>query len=487
MTIDEPPVRPRRRRTPLLAATTALTMALSALLTLTACATREPRPAPAVAAVADTRPTPAPTPWWTRFDDPLMGELITEALQTNLDLGVARARLRQARALRDQTAAGQTLQLGASASSNRSRTSSRAATTHSVGLDASWETDLSGELAAAERGARADVATTAATLAATRLSVAGEVGLAYVQLRANRARRALVAASLATQQETLQLTRWRTQAGLASGLDVDQAQASAEQTRAQLPAFDTAIAQGEHALALLLGLEPAALRDRLGDGARVPGLADEPAALDRGVPADLLRQRPDVQAAEHAITAELARLDQTAAARRPSFRLSGTLGWQALTLSALGGPGALVAGLAAAVDWPILDGGRGAAQEQAQQAVLDRARLSYQATALEAARDVEDTLAALAGSRAQARALDTAADAARRAQTLARQRYEAGLIDFTTLLDTQRTLLALDSSRLAAATDTRLNQIRLYKALGGAGSATDLTPLTPSPTPTTSP
>jgi len=479
MTFDELPVRPRRRRAPLLVTTTALTMAV--LLTLTACATREPRPTPATTVAADTRPTPAPTPWWTRFDDPLMGELITEALQTNLDLGIARARLRQARALRDQTAAGQALQLGASASSTRSRTSSRATTTHSVGLDASWEADLSGELAAAERGARADVATTAATLAATRLSVAGEVGLAYVQLRANRARRALVAASLATQQETLQLTRWRTQAGLASGLDVDQAQASAEQTRAQLPAFDTAIAQGEHALALLLGLEPAALRERLGDGARVPGLADEreAAALDRGVPADLLRQRPDVQAAEHAITAELARLDQTAAARRPSFRLSGTLGWQALTLSALGGPGALVASLAAAVDWPILDGGRGAAQEQAQQAVLDRARLSYQATALEAARDVEDTLAALAGSRAQARALDAAADAARRAQTLARQRYEAGLIDFTTLLDTQRTLLALDSSRLAAATDTRLNQIRLYKALGGAGSASDLMTSTP--------
>lgn len=482
MTLDELSVRPRPRRAPLLAVTTTLTMAV--LLTLTACATREPRPTPVAAVVADTRPTPVPTSWWTRFDDPLMGELITEALQSNLDLGIARARLRQARALRDQTAAGQALQLGASASSARSRTSSRTATTHSVGLDASWEADLSGELAAAERGAQADVATTAATLAATRLSVAGEVGLAYVQLRANRARRALVAASLATQQETLQLTRWRTQAGLASGLDVDQAQASAEQTRAQLPAFDTAIAQGEHALALLLGLEPGALRDRLGDGARVPGIADEreAAALDRGVPADLLRQRPDVQAAEYAITAELARLDQTAAARRPSFRLSGTLGWQALTLSALGGPGALVASLAAAVDWPILDGGRGAAQEQAQQAVLDRARLSYQATALEAARDVEDTLAALAGSRTQARALDTAADAAQRAQTLARQRYEAGLIDFTTLLDTQRTLLALDSSRLAAATDTRLNQIRLYKALGGAGSVTDLTPATTSTT-----
>lgn len=466
MTPDAPPALHHRVARPIWPALTLLS-GLSGLL-LGGCATQAPRPpAAAVSAAPDTL-----SPWWSRFDDPLMGALITEALQTNRDLGIARTRLAQARALRDQTAASQALQLGSGASVARNRSNDRSSTAWHLGLDASWEADLSGALASAERGARADIASADASLAATGLAVAGEVGLAYVQLRANHARRALAADSLAAQEETLQLTRWRTQAGLASALDVEQAQASVEQTRAQLPAQDTAIAQGEHALAVLLGQAPETLRTRLGASTRIPqAAAGRVPALQDGLPPELLRRRPDLQAAEAAITAELARLDQTQAARRPSFRLSGSLGWQALTLAALGSPAALVAGLAAAVDWPVLDGGRGAAQVQVQQAVLDRARLGYQATALAAAQDVADAASALDGSRRQTTALDAAASAARNAHQLARQRYAAGLIDFTTLLDTQRTQLAIDSSRAAAAADTSLHQIRLYKALGGDAPA----------------
>jgi len=452
-----------------------LSLVLTACTTLVPQGDRPPATAPADTPSADTRHRLAQAPWWTRFDDPLLGALVSDALLASPDLGIARTRLLQARALRDQTAASRAPQLGSSAGLARSRSSGRTTSSYSLGVDASWEADLSGELASAERGARADIATASANLAAARLSVAGEVGLAYVQLRANRARRALTLSSLAAQEETLQLTGWRTQAGLASSLEVEQARASAEQTRAQIPAYDTAIAQGEHALALLLGQEPDALRARLGESTRVPvpaaaGLDD---LVRHGLPADLLRQRPDVQAAESAITAELARLDQTQAARRPAFRLSGALGWQALTLAALGSPGALAASLAAAVDWPVLDGGRGAAQVQAQQAVLARARLTYQATALAAAQDVADAVSALDGSRRQTTALDAATDAARNANRMARQRYEAGLIDFTTLLDTQRTLLSVDSSRAAAAADTSLNLIRLHKALGGDWTAQD--------------
>lgn len=442
-------------------------------LLLAACAT-PPRPAPApvpstpLAAPDTSARQDDPAPWRDRFDDPLLATLVTEALQANLDLGIARTRLAQARALRDQTAAGQALQFGSSASVARSRSSAVTRSTWSAGLDASWDADLSGELASAERGARADVATAAADLAATRLAVAAEVGLAYIQLRAHHARRALAAESLALQDETLQLTGWRTQAGLASALDVEQARASTEQTRALRPAYDSAIAQGEHALAVLLGQSPEQLRPRLGAGTRIPqAAADLVVTPQRDLPADLLRRRPDVRAAESAITAELARLDQTTAARRPAFRLSGTLGWQALTLAALGSPAALAASLAAAVDWPILDGGRGAAQVQAQQAVLDRARLGYQAATLAAAQDVADAASALDAARRQRVALDTASAAARHAVQLARQRYEAGLVDFTTLLDTQRTQLTVDTSRATAAADTSLSLIRLCTALGG--------------------
>ena len=133
-----------------------------------------------------------------------------------------------------------------------------------------------------------------------------------------------------------------------------------------------------------------------------PRLATLDRRLEAGVPAELLRRRPDLVAAEATISAELARLDARQAARQPDFALSGTLGWKALTLAALGGSGALVATLAASVDWPVHDGGLLAAQVEAQQAVLEQARLSWRAATLTAAQDAEDSLAAAAGSRAQA-------------------------------------------------------------------------------------
>lgn len=218
---------------------------------------------------------------------------------------------------------------------------------------------------------------------------------------------------------------------------------------------------------MLLGLEPKALQARLGRDGRLPAPGEALATLDRqleaGVPAELLRRRPDLVAAEATISAELARLDARQAARRPDFALSGTLGWRALTLAALGGSGALVATLAA--------------QVEAQQAVLEQARLSWRAATLTAAQDAEDSLAAAAGSRAQARALGEAVTAATQALALARQRYQAGLIDFTTLLDAQRTLLTLQTSQVGAEVDLRQNLIRLFKALGGGLSAADLAAL----------
>ncbi|MGR6807858.1 efflux transporter outer membrane subunit [Sphaerotilus natans] len=424
---------------------------------------------------------PALSRWWQQFDDPQLGALVEEALAGNLDIASARARVNQARALREQAAAALAPQLGLGASLTRQRSSGSTTTVLAPQLSASWELDASGQLAATERGAAADLASAEASAQASAHSVAGEVALAHVALRGNLARRALVQASLEAQQQTLQLTQWRAQAGLASTLDIEQARTSLEQTRAQLPAWDTAITQGEHALAVLLGLAPKALQARLGRDGRLPSPGEALATLDRqleaGVPAGLLRRRPDLVAAEATIGAELARLDARQAARRPDFSLSGTLGWKALTLAALGGSGTLVATLAASVDWPVHDGGLRAAQVEAQQAVLAQARLSWRAATLAAAQDAEDSLAAAAGSRAQARALEEAVSAATQALALARQRYQAGLIDFTTLLDAQRTLLTLQTSQVGAEVELRQNLIRLFKALGGGLSAADLAAL----------
>ncbi|MFM2342883.1 MAG: hypothetical protein RLZZ592_2536 [Pseudomonadota bacterium] len=457
-------------------------LALSLLVMLTGCASAPPAAPPAMDAPSTARAAPADLPdlsrWWRGFDDPLLAALVEEALAGNLDLASARSRVVQARALREQAAAALAPQLSLGASATRQRSGGATATSVGPLLSASWELDASGQLGATERGAAADVAAAQASVLASAHSLAGEVALAYVALRGSLAQQALVQSSLEAQQQTLQITQWRAQAGLATSLDVEQARTSVEQTRAQLPAYATAIAQGEHALAVLLGQAPRTLQARLGTDRTLPTpsspLAGLEERLERGVPAELLRRRPDLVAAEATITAELARLDARRAARRPDFSLSGTLGWKAATLTALGGSASLVATLVAAVDWPLADGGLRAAQVDAQQAVLEQARLSWRAAALTAAQDAEDSLSAAAGSRAQARALATAVEAATLALQLARQRYEAGLIDFTTLLDAQRTLLTLQTSRAGAEVEQRQNLIRLFKALGGGVSAADL-------------
>lgn len=407
--------------------------------------------------------------WWQQFDDPLLVALIDEALQGNTDLAVARARLDQARALRDSQAAGASPQLGSSVGVSRSHTRSTGISSWQAGLDASWEPDFFGAQSSALRGRELDVAASVADLATTRMTVAAEVGIAYATLRGSRAQWRIARDNLAAQEQTLALTRWRAQAGLASTLDAEQARLSTEQLRANLPALEASIAQSEHRLAVLLGQPPAALRERLGSDDRLPASARD---LPAGVPAELLRQRPDVRAAELAILAEAERLTQRQAQRWPSFRLSGSLALKAATLSGLGGAGALASSVAAAVDWPIWDGGTRRAAIDQQEAVLAQARASYRAAVLTALEDVENALTALAATRAQLDSLGQAQGAAQNAVLLARQRWQAGLIDFGTLLDAQRSALSADNSLAGARTNERLNLIRLYKALGGGWEET---------------
>lgn len=454
-------------------------------------ATQAALPAPAAwtasAAAAGPSPTAPTAPttldrsalarWWQQFDDPLLTALIDEALQGNTDLAIARARLDQARALRDSQAASASPQLGSSAGVSRSRSrSTGGVNTWQAGLDASWEPDFFGAQSAAQRGRELDLAASAADLATTRMTVAAEVGIAYATLRGSRAQWRIARDNLAAQEQTLALTRWRAQAGLASTLDAEQARLSTEQLRANLPALEASIAQSEHRLAVLLGQPPAALRERLGTGDRLPAAAPD---LPAGVPAELLRQRPDVRAAELAIQAEAERLGQRQAQRWPSFSLSGSLALKAATLSGLGAAGALVSSVAAAVDWPIWDGGTRRAAIDQQQAVLAQARASYRAAVLTALEDVENALTSLGATRTQLQSLGQAQGAAQNALLLARQRWQAGLIDFGTLLDAQRSALSADNSLASARTDERLNLIRLYKALGGGWEETSAAPAAP--------
>ena len=200
----------------------------------------------------------------------------------------------------------------------------------------------------------------------------------------------------------------------------------------------------------------------------VPQAAND---LALSIPAETLRQRPDVRAAEHQISAALARTEQADAARYPSFQLSGSVGLSALTLGALSGSGALVGALLASVSVPIFDGGELKAQVRAQEAALERARVGYQAAVLTALKDVEDALVAMRGDRERLERLRNAAQAADNAALLARQRYQSGIVDFQTVLDTQRTLLSTQDALASTQAELSADHVRLYKALGGGWQA----------------
>ena len=424
------------------------------------------------AAPAGTLTTPSSAAslgqWWQRFNDAQLTALVTLALQANTDVRGAQAALQQARALRDVRSASLLPALGASASAQRNKSAgNNASNNFQAGFDASWEPDVFGANRSALNATEADARAAAASLANVQVSLAAEVAVSYIELRGLQARLAIARSNLAAQNETLQITRWRAQAGLASSLDVEQAVAANEQTGAQIPVLQTSAAQAVSSLALLTGQAPGALQASLAasmtDSRAVPQPADD---LALAIPAETLRQRPDVRAAEQRISAALARVAQADAARYPRFQISGSLGLSALTLGTL--PSASLArALLASVSVPLFDGGSARAQVRAQEAALEQARVSYQATVLTVLKDVEDALVSLQGNRERLARLQAAAAAAANADLLARQNYSSGLIDFRTVLDTQRTLLstqdAVESTRASLSSD----HVRLYKALGG--------------------
>lgn len=434
-------------------------------------------PAPASSAPTAPAPTPAspvsapaatPSNWWQRFNDPQLTALVAQTLSANTDISAAQAALRQARAQRDVSAAGLVPSLNASASAQRSKSGgSSTSNSFQAGFDASWEPDVFGGKRSALRATEADVNASVTNLANVQVSLAAEAAVNYIELRGLQARLLIARSSLAAQLETLQITRWRAQAGLASSLDVEQAVAASEQTGAQIPALQTSLAQAISSLAVLTAQAPGALQATLDASPAAAAAVPQPAGdLALAFPADTLRQRPDVRAAEHRVSAALARVAQADAARYPSFSLSGSLGLQALTLGGLGSA-SLASALLAGVSASLFDGGAAKAQLRAQQAVLESARISYQSVVLNALKDVEDALIALRNDRERLLRLQNAASAAANAELLARQRYRSGLIDFRDVLDTQHTLLSTQDSVASTRASLSADHVRLYKALGG--------------------
>lgn len=410
--------------------------------------------------------------WWQLLGSRDLDALVERALTRNTSLRSAQAALRQARALRaaSEASARPSLALGGSAQGQQTD-GAGGSHTLSLAFSASWEADLWGAQSLGLAASRADERAAQADLAATRLALLAELGLAWTQWQADLTRQRITRQSLRSLEETQDLTRWNVQAGLASALDLQQVVQTLESTRASLLALNAQVTQDRHALAVLAGDPPAAatLPDNSADG--LPGLDQALAGLATGLPADLLRRRPDLHAAESSVQAAWLRRRQAERAAWPGLTLNGSLGLQAATLAGLGQPGAALATLAASVNWPLLDGGRQAAQLEQQDAALDAARAAYDAALLAALKDVEDSLAALQGATDRQTALRRASEAALQAMRLSQVRRQAGLIDTAALLDAQRTALSSELAWVTARADQASNLIRTWKALGGGWDA----------------
>lgn len=409
--------------------------------------------------------------WWQGFGDAQLVALIEQALAANPSILSAQAAVQQARAQVDVQSAGLLPSLDASAGGRRSQQGfADAGNSYNAGLDAGWELDLWGRKRNLVRAGEANLAATQATLLAAHVSLSAEVALNYIQLRNLQERLRIAQNNLALQAETEQMTRWRVDAGLAASLDAEQARQTLAQTAAQIPSLQASALQTQYALAVLTGQPPAALLDDLTPVAPVPAA---PQAWAMRLPADTLRQRPDVQAQEHRVQAALAQLSAQERANFPTLRLSGSLGVSALTVGALSNGASVARSIAASLAAPIFDGGANRAQIAGQQAAVLQARQAYRASVLTALQEVEDALVQLHGDQQRLQHLQVAAEAAGNAQLLAQQRYDSGLVDFRTVLESQRSLLSSQDSLASAQAAISTDFVQLFKALGGGWEPKD--------------
>jgi NodT family efflux transporter outer membrane factor (OMF) lipoprotein len=411
--------------------------------------------------------------WWTTLNDPILTSLIDRAVAGNLDLKSALARVRQSRALRNIAGAGlfPTLNIGASDTFSRGRKDIGTGETnelYAANFDAGWELDIFGGVRRSVESATADLQARRENERDVLVSLLAEVALNYVEVRTYQARLASAQANLETQNETYQLTQWRNEAGLGDELAVQQALYNLVSTRSQIPSLRTGLEETINRIAVLLGEQPGRINEELTNPESIPVT---PLSVAVGVPAEMLRRRPDVRQAERELASQTAQIGVAAAELYPRLSLDGSIGIEAGSLRNLlrnasssdtwtlsGGP---------RVSWAIFDAGRIRQNIQVQSALQEQALIQYEAVILGALEDVENALVSYAQEQQRREDLREATQAAQKAAELARNKYEAGLTDFNNVLDTQRSVLSFQDQLAQSNGTVTTNLIRLYKALGG--------------------
>lgn len=462
------------------------------VLTVTGCAARSvvpevPQPAvpPAWTQGTDVRTDDESlASWWNAFSDPVLTDLIARAVRSGTDVRTATSRIREARATVrstrggrrpsvDGTASGRVSQAGDTGVRQSGFDDGGVSQSYSLGLDASWELDLFGATRARLDAASVTQQARVEDLRDVLVSVSAEVALDYVDLRSSQQRLAIATSNLALQQEALELTRFRQQAGLGTEIEVQQALSNVESTRAQMASLEQQVTEGIHALSVLLAQPPGALIEELRDSRPIPMA---PLAVAVGVPADAIRRRPDVRSAERQMAAQAYQVSAARADLYPTFRLAGSIGLEALSIGRLLLPGASAWSVSPSVSSRLFN------REQLRQNVVIQSErrtqvaLTYEARVLAALQEVEDSLTAFAQEQVRRDHLAAAAAAQQQAAELSLQLYMTGLRDFRDVLDAQRTLLTLQDSVASSTALVATDVVRLYKALGGGWQAEAMLP-----------
>lgn len=408
--------------------------------------------------------------WWQSFNDPLLNELIRTAFEENLDIQSALARVEQARAMLAYTAGETMPTLEPAARYSRNRGSQRTAmpffgeySQYSVGFDSIWEIDLFGRIRRSVQAARADWQAAQADAAAVQVAISAEIGRVYAEYRTLQQRRRFAQTNAELQQRMLDLTRQRLSAQLAPALDEAQARLILTNTQAEIPLLDAALIAASERLSVLTRIPAGVLRDKLNDDVSFPELP----AIAAGVPADLLRRRPDIRRAERVLAAETERIGAIEALRYPMLSLSGYLNSDAAHWSDLGRWDSRAFSVGPGVRWRLFDGNRITNYRNAQQARVRQAAADYELTVINAASEVETLLARLTQQMRRTEWLAESVAAAQEAMQLVETLYRSGLTDFQNVLESQRSL-TVQQDRLAESRGLQLQYaIALYKALGG--------------------
>ncbi|WP_340121154.1 efflux transporter outer membrane subunit [Methylobacter svalbardensis] len=424
-----------------------------------------------------------PDKWWKAFNDPVLDQLIGDAIASNLDLKLALERVKDARVLRSATIATGLPSLDAKSNvsrrfNNSSSSASQSGTSSAgggfgignqfinifqMGFDTQWELDFFGGVRRAVEAADATIDVEVENSRDVLITLLGDVARNYIELRANQRLIAITRENLHAQQETRELTQIRQQTGLASMLEVTQAQAQAATTEAQLPNYETAVKQSVHALSVLLGKEPGALVVRLDRQGIIPTIATK---VITNLPSELLQRRPDIRRAERQLAVANASVGVATAELYPKINLAAFIGLQNTTITDFTPLGKSWSA-ASSLTMPIFNWGKLNANINSKKAQFEQTFLTYQSTVLSAFKEVEDALIAYSKEQERHKALAQAVAANQLAVQLANERYQKGLTAFLDVLTGQTTLYQAQSLLVSSESQLSSNMVALYKALGG--------------------